>query len=146
MWRDLERLCDRYGLRWRKPGVFPKNSVLAARVAMRVEHEPFAPAFVRALFGAAFVDDADISEPAVVLRVLAPHVQDPELILRSATEPANKEALRARTDLALQRGVFGAPTFFAGDELFFGQDRLTDALDWSARPRPRHANTTTLRQ
>src|ERR1041384_5957877 len=64
MWRDLERLCDRYGLPWRKPTVFPRNSVLAARVACGAG-EAIGP-LTRAIFRANFAEDRDISDPAVI--------------------------------------------------------------------------------
>src|ERR1700716_2237740 len=60
MWRDLERLCARHGLQWRKPNVFPRHSVLAARVACAAAGEPWEGAFMRAAFRANFVEDQDI--------------------------------------------------------------------------------------
>lgn len=118
MWRDVERLCQKYGLPWRKPSVFPRNSVLAARAALGRDC-----AFVEKVFLANFAEDRDIADPAVIAALGG----DP------APPAGVKAGLRANVDEARRRQLFGAPSFTVGGELFFGQDRLTDALDWSRR-------------
>jgi 2-hydroxychromene-2-carboxylate isomerase len=131
MWRDVERLCAKYGLPLHKPSVFPRNALLATRVALLGEQAPWIGSFVRAIFTANFAEDRDIARDEVVREVLESLGLDaPELIAR-AGEEATKQRLRARTDEAMQRGIFGAPDFFVDGELFFGQDRLDDALAWT---------------
>ena len=129
MWRDLERLCEKYGLPWRRPSVFPRNSVLAARVACCAGDavEPF----VRGIFKANFAEDRDIGDPLVVQEVVDKLGGDGAQAVQLAGTPEVKAQLRANTDEARRRGFFGAPMFLVGEEIFFGQDRLDDAIAWS---------------
>ena len=133
MWRDLERICADLELPFRQPSQFPRNSVLAARVACRFAAEPWLPDFVRAVFRANFADDRDISQPAVLERCLADLDLPGVALLQEAWSPAHKALLRAQTEQAVALGIFGAPTFLVGDELFWGNDRLDRALTWATR-------------
>jgi 2-hydroxychromene-2-carboxylate isomerase len=132
MWRDLERICAEHGLPFRRPSQFPRNGLLAARVACRFSDAPWAPAFVRAIYRANFAEDRDISAPDTVARCLADTGQDPAARLEEAQSPESKALLRANTDEAIRLGIFGAPSFVVGSELFWGHDRLVDALRWAA--------------
>jgi 2-hydroxychromene-2-carboxylate isomerase len=142
MWRDLERLCARNGLPFRHPSGFPRNSLLAARIACLDETQPVLPSLTRALFLANFADDRDIGDPEVVgqvldeLRAERPGLQDTARLLARAVEPANKDRLRARTEAAWGQGLFGAPSFVVEGELFWGQDRMAEALAWACGDRP----------
>ena len=136
MWRDLERQCAKYGLAWKKPSVFPRNSVLAGRVACLGQDAPWGPSFVRAVFEASFAHDQDISDRAVIARLLEQVGPGPAAI-DAALAPEHKERLRKNTETAIARGVFGAPSVFVGDELFFGQDRLEDAIAFARPTSPR---------
>ena len=89
---------------------------------------PEAADHVRGLFRASFAEGADISTEATVRAVLAPLTADADQVLRDTQLQTTKDALRARGTLALERGIFGAPTFFADDAFFWGDDRLEDAL------------------
>jgi 2-hydroxychromene-2-carboxylate isomerase len=130
MWRDMERSCAKHGIAFRRPSTFPRNGLLAARVALAAEAEPWLPAFVRRVYLANFAEDRDIADPATVRSVLeAAGAGTPEAWLERAGSTAVKQKLRERTDEAIALGIFGAPTFVAGGELFWGQDRLDDALD-----------------
>jgi 2-hydroxychromene-2-carboxylate isomerase len=133
MWRDLERTCERLGLPFGRPSVFPRNGLLAARVACRHQDEAWLPAFARGVYRANFAEDRDIASPAVLGDVLARAGTDPAAALAAAEAPAAKERLRAQTERAIALGVFGAPTFVAGGELFWGNDRLEEALAWARR-------------
>jgi 2-hydroxychromene-2-carboxylate isomerase len=130
MWRDLERLCAAEGLPFARPSRFPRSGLLAARVACRSGGEPWLPAFVRAVYDANFARDEEISEPAVVAACLARAGQAPEPLLAAAGSDETKAALRAQTERAARLGIFGAPSFLARGELFWGNDRLEAALDW----------------
>jgi 2-hydroxychromene-2-carboxylate isomerase len=130
MWRDLERLCGKYGLPLRRPSVFPRNSLTAARVACLGEDQPWIAPFARAVFTANFAEDRDIADPVVVAALLEGLGLPARQLLARAGEQASKDHLRARTAEAATRGVFGGPTLFAGGELFWGNDRLEDALAW----------------
>ena len=128
MWRDLERICMRLDLPMRRPSQFPRNGLLAARVALVGAEQAWGPPFVRAMYHANFAEDLDIADPAVVGSVLRRLGQDPAAVLEAAG--AAKEALRTQTERAVALGIFGAPSFVSGDELFWGNDRLEDALAW----------------
>jgi 2-hydroxychromene-2-carboxylate isomerase len=131
MWRDLERICGAHGIPLRRPSVFPRNGLLAARVACRFSKAPWLPAFVRRVYAANFAEDLDISTPETVMCCLAPSGEDPAALVREAQSPESKVRLRAQTEEAARLGVFGAPSFVVGRELFWGNDRLDDALSWA---------------
>jgi len=127
MWRDMERLCARDGLPWRRPSVFPRHSVAAARVALALAPAARA-AFTRAVYTANFAHDRDISEARVLGELLQSIGQPAADVLTRSGSAEIKDALRAQTAQAQAMGVFGAPTFTVGAEVFWGQDRLDDAL------------------
>ncbi len=128
MWRDIERLCQSKSITWRRPSAFPRNGLLAARVATALDGAEKLAAFVRAVYRANFYDDLDISDPSVLKEILRDLSLDGEATLNRANDESVKRLLRARTDEAKSRGVFGAPSFFAKEELFWGSDRLELAL------------------
>jgi 2-hydroxychromene-2-carboxylate isomerase len=130
MWRDLERICSHQGIRLTRPSQFPRNGLLAARVACQFAAEPWLPAFVRAAYQANFEHDRDIADATVVRDCLSLAGADVEDTLARAQSPDAKARLRAQTDDAIQRSIFGAPSFTVGGELFWGNDRLEDALEW----------------
>lgn len=134
MWRDLERVCARDGIPFRRPSQFPRNGLLAARIATAARGEGWLPAFVRRVYGANFAEDLAIDRPDVLAGLLNEIDVDAEPWLARAGEAATKEALRAATADAAALGVFGAPTFVARGELFWGNDRLEDALAWAIEP------------
>jgi 2-hydroxychromene-2-carboxylate isomerase len=135
MWRDLERLCAKHGLPFRRPSAFPRSGLLAARVALAGAGEPWVPAFVRAVYRANFAEDRPIAEPEVIASILDALGQPAAELLARARLPETKAALRAQTEEAARRGIFGAPTFVVGEEIFWGNDRLEDALAWHAAAR-----------
>ena len=133
VWRDMERQCAQYGLRWRRPSVFPRNGLLAARAALQGEGADWEFEFCERVMLANFADDRDIGDEAVIGGILAGLGLDGGAIVAAAQSAACKAGLRARTGAAQARGIFGAPTFFVGDEMFWGNDRLEDALAFAAR-------------
>lgn len=133
MWRDLERICAESGLPFARPSAFPRNGLLAARVACAGEGEPWLPAFVRRVYSANFAQDRDIAQRDVVRDCLRPLVPDADAVLAAAEGEEAKSRLRSNTERASALGLFGAPSFVVGDELFWGNDRLEAALHWSAR-------------
>src|SRR5262249_16932675 len=122
MWRDLERICAGLHLPFRRPKRFPRNGLLAARVAVLGADQAWGPAFVRAVYQANFVDDRDIADPGVVSELLARLGASGVLEAAQATE--NKDRLRRQTEAAVALGIFGAPSFVSRGELFWGNDRL----------------------
>ena len=133
MWRDLERLCARMGLPLRRPSRFPRNGLLAARVALAGAAEPWLPDFVRAVYHANFAEDREIAERGVIAELLDDLDVPAAALLARADSQFVKAGLRAQTEQEQRLGIFGAPSFVVGDELFWGGDRLGDALDWAVR-------------
>jgi 2-hydroxychromene-2-carboxylate isomerase len=131
MWRDMERLCAAEGIGLRRPSRFPRNGLLAARVASLEDAAPWRGEFARRIFAANFADDQDISDPAVVGSVIESLGMEAARILESAQGRENKERLRRQTEEAVRLGIFGAPTFAIDGELFWGNDRLEPAIAWS---------------
>ncbi len=130
MWRDVERHCHGYGIPFRKPSVFPRNSVLTARVACIAMREGWCPEFSRAVFVANFAEDRDISSQEVVTDILKSIGKDGDEYLCRTEIPEFKALLREQTAKAMSLGIFGAPSFISRNELFWGNDRLEDAIDW----------------
>ena len=128
MWRDVERLAEGYGLPFQRPSAFPRNGLLAARVALVGHDEEWGPAFTRSVYKASFAHDLDLAAPAVISDLLEGLGQDAGAVLARADADANKERLRAQTEEAVEKGIFGAPSFVVGDELYWGNDRLGDAI------------------
>lgn len=135
MWRDLERACSSLALPLNRPSVFPRNGLQAARIACLHAEAPWLPEFVRRIYQANFVDDQDISSPALLGSCLQALVPDPAAVLAAIQEPEVKAKLLAQSEQALVRGIFGAPFFFAGDEPFWGNDRLDEAIAWCVKHR-----------
>lgn len=136
MWRDMEREAAKYGLAWRRPGVFPRTALLPMRVATLGTQEPWIGEFARRVMLQNWAEDREIDDPAAVLAALAGLVPDPDGVLAAALAPDNKLRLRTQTELASARGIFGAPTFFVGEEMFWGNDRLDDAVACAAGRTP----------
>lgn len=132
MWRDIERICERDALPFRRPSVFPRNGVFAARIACAFADAEWMHAFVRAVFLANFSGDRDISDERVITKLLDDLQLPAAAIVKAAQSPKRKSCLREQTEEAIRRGVFGAPTFFVGEEMFWGNDRLEVAMAWMA--------------
>ena len=130
MWRDMERICATLNVPFQRPSQFPRNGLLAARIACRFAAEPWLPDFVRGVYKANFVLDKDISSPDVVTPILEGLQLPAAEILEAAASSNSKDKLRAQTEHARSLGIFGAPSFLADGELFWGNDRLEAALDW----------------
>ena len=129
MWRDLERICARENLALKLPPVrFPQNGLKAARLALVGEAEGWTPTFTRAAYTANFAEQKDISVDAVLAEILKRLNVDAERAFAASNTPENKTRLKEQTDEAIKRGLFGAPSFTVGDELFWGNDRLEDAI------------------
>lgn len=131
MWRDMERLCIDRGLPFVRPDPFPQNSLLAARTACLAVQQPGGPGFVRAVYRAEFGDGANIADPDLLRRLLA-EAGLPETLVDEAEEQPAKDALKGQVERAMAMGLFGAPSFVVGQEVFWGDDRLEQALDWAA--------------
>ena len=132
VWRDLERQCRKYGLPWKKPSVFPQNTVNPVRVALIGAREPWGPAFCKEMMLRNWARDEDVSAPESVTAALEAIGLPAASILARAQDPANKPRLRAQVERARSLKIFGAPMFFVRGEMFWGNDRLDDALELAA--------------
>ncbi len=128
MWQDMIRQCRKYDLPWTKPTTFPRVGVLPLRVALVGVEQPWIGAFCREIMRLNFAHDRDINTPEAVGEVLAALGLPSADILDAAVAEPNKLRLRTQTEEAAGRGIFGAPTFFVRGEMFWGNDRLDDAL------------------
>lgn len=133
MWRDMERQCEKYGLPWTRPTSFPRRALLPMRVAVYGKDAVWIEAFSRRMMALNFVEDQEIDSVETVSRVLVELGLDAGAIIEQAQEAQNKERLKEQTQRAQALGVFGGPTFFVEGEMFWGNDRLDEAIEWAAR-------------
>ncbi len=136
MWRDIERRCGEVNVPFRKSSEFPRSSVLAARVAFLAKSEAWMPEFARSVFRANFAEDKDISDEGVVGGILESLGRSGEAWIEGSRSPENKENLKRQTGRAVELGIFGAPSFVVGGELFWGDDRMEEALAWASNRSP----------
>jgi 2-hydroxychromene-2-carboxylate isomerase len=120
---DLDDAARRLGLALRWPSRFPMRTVKALRMVLAAPAEARL-ALSRALFRAYWSEDRDIDDPSVLGQVAASVGLDDKIVERAMSDPALKEELRSATAAAEARGVFGVPSFFVGDEMFWGHDRF----------------------
>jgi 2-hydroxychromene-2-carboxylate isomerase len=129
VWKDMARQCRKYGIPWTRPSQFPRLGVLPSRVVLISAEEPWVGAFVREVMLLNFSLDRDINSKEGIGEILAKLGQPAaDLIAEAQSEPV-KQRLREQTETAKARKIFGAPTFFARGEMFWGNDRLEDACD-----------------
>ncbi len=134
MLRDIERIAQERGLAFRLPDPFPQNGLLAARLALVGLKEGWGPAFIRGVYRAEFADGRNIASRQTLAAEIEAAGADAETAFSRAEAPEIKTRLRMNTKEAKVLGIFGAPSFttLAG-ELFWGGDRLEQALAWSGR-------------
>lgn len=126
MLRDLSLWADAYDVPFRFPSRFPLNTLHAQRALAAATHrwpDALRP-FALALFRAYWCEDRDISQPDEIGTAARAAGLDAEVVLASTREQEVKDLLRRWTGEAVERGAFGAPTFFVGDEMYWGNDRL----------------------
>jgi 2-hydroxychromene-2-carboxylate isomerase len=150
MWRDIERRAGMYGIPLSVPAPYPpKQSVVANRVALFGLQEGWGVAFIRVAYSRWLqLGEVTGSEPNVS-ESLKDVGQDPERVLALAGGTEVGEALEAETSRARELGIFGSPSFAIERELFWGDDRLDDAISWyrhrSVEPsRGQHAGRTAV--
>ncbi len=133
-WKDLHDWIRRSGLaiKWR-PSIFPINSARAMRCALLADDAGVCEAFARRTFELYWGEDRDIADAAVLAEACAAAGLDAATTLAAADSPELKARLRANTDEIIARGGFGTPTFYVGDDMYFGQDRLVLVREALAR-------------
>ncbi|WP_085725057.1 2-hydroxychromene-2-carboxylate isomerase [Pseudomonas sp. R37(2017)] len=131
MFQDLDRYAKRYGVPLKFNPHFPINTLMLMRAVTGVQlrqPERFA-AFIDCLFKAIWVDGRSLDEPTTVATVLSENGFDPQEVLALSVDEEVKALLKDNTEKAVRRGVFGAPSMFVDNRLYFGQDRLDFVLE-----------------
>ena len=131
--RDVERLCADEGLTLKWPSTYPRGSLLATRIAVIGARQGWVATFARAVFEANFAADRDIGASEVIVDLLRAQGLPAEALIAEAGEEPVKDALKAAVAEAEARGLFGTPSFLVGNELFWGNDRLEQAIAWARR-------------
>ena len=126
LFADFARFAERYGVPFNRNPYFPINTLLFMRGAIALQRKGDARFmdYCRAVFNAIWVDSLNMNDPAKAAEALRKAGFDAQALVALASEQTTKDALKAATQEAIDRGVFGAPTFFVGDQMFWGQDRM----------------------
>lgn len=124
MLEDMKFFAQRYGVPFQYNPNFPINTLNLMRGAMYAQSQGFLAPYSDAVFKAMWADARNMADVNVVLEVLQEAGLDGKKIIAATQEPSVKEALKAATEEAAKRGIFGAPVFFVGSRMFFGQDRV----------------------
>lgn len=126
MLQDLNQWAEHYGVPFRMSSHFPINSIAPQRalVAARMVDPDLVPDFALALYADYWAHDVDVSKPAAISAAADRAGFDTDTILEMTQQQEVKDRLRELSDEAVARGAFGAPTFFVGDRMFWGNDRL----------------------
>jgi 2-hydroxychromene-2-carboxylate isomerase len=131
MWRDVERRAARYGIAWSAiPPYTIDDLAFANRIALVAAREGWCADYVRAAYRRWFLEGGDPSIEANAAVNLREVRQDPDRVLALAASDEIRTALAGETDQARALGIFGSPVFVTGGELFWGDDRLEDAIAW----------------
>jgi 2-hydroxychromene-2-carboxylate isomerase len=124
LWRDHERWAELTGLPFRKPSRFPIKTSCALRCVVAAREHALDDAFAQEVFRAYWERDEDISERAVLAGIARNVGLDGAELVAASDGPDIRSRLAKITTEAAQRGVFGVPTMFVGEEMFWGKDRL----------------------
>ncbi len=124
MGEDLKRWAKRFNISFVHNPHFPMLTLMVQRAAHGWIHRPDFDRYLAAIFTAAWQKQQNIADKETLAAIVTEAGFSAADFFAAAEDPANKEKLKGATDEAVARGVFGAPTFFVGDEMHFGQDRL----------------------
>lgn len=124
LFKDVQLWARFYDVPFTFPKVFPINSMLPQRAACAAIAAGRGEDYAKAVMAAYWGEGRDISQPAEIEKICVGLELDGAALLAQAVEPSAKDLLRANTEEAGRRGAFGAPTFFVGEQMFWGNDRL----------------------
>ena len=128
--RESERFIKKHGLgRFRFNPHFPVNTLLIMRGLVAARRMGVGDAYLEVVLKAMWEGGRKMDDPEVVAQVLAEAGLDARALLAATQDPEVKAELIANTQAAADRGAFGVPTFFVGDEMFFGKERLGQVED-----------------
>lgn len=132
MWRDVERRAIEHGLPYARPSKYPPDEILtSARLALIGAEEGWCDSFAEEAFRLHWSQSILIGTEENLQRSLTAAGQDVATMLGRTKTPEVKEGLKAQTEEARQKGLFGSPSFFVDGELFWGDDRLEQAIAWA---------------
>lgn len=141
LWRDIARRAALHGLPFEAPPIWPTEPELkASHVAMVAAAEGWVEPYSLESFRAWYLEGLPLGTAESLERILPRLGQDPARVLPLAAQPAAAARLEAETEAARQHGAFGSPSFVVGDELFWGDDRLEEAIDWARGTHPAQAS------
>ncbi len=124
MMQDLVHWSEYYNEPFKMPSIFPMNTIMALRSALAIENQAGLREFSLAVFRAYWSQDKDINQAEVLSAIADNAGLDGQAIIAATSDQQVKDRLRDNTDEAVARGAFGAPTFYVGDAMFWGNDRL----------------------
>lgn len=134
MWRDIERRAHSYGLSPRLPAPYPlQGLVIANQVAIFGAKEGWVEDYTRVTYRRWFESGEPAGEDPNLSATLTEIGKNPAEILAKAESEDAAHALAAATEEAMSLGVFGSPSFVVSGEVFWGDDRLEDAVNWATR-------------
>lgn len=131
MWRDIERRAARHRIPYTRPSTYPVNSLLTARIACIAADEGWCQPFTESVFRLHWTRNILIGSAENIQTVLTDLGKSPSDLMERAQTSVVKEALKRQTAQAKSLGIFGAPSFSVGQELFWGDDRLEEAIEWA---------------
>ncbi len=126
---DLPRFARRYNVPYQPNKHFPINTLALMRGAVAADEDGFLQEYLAAVFPAMWVQSRKMDDPEVVSETLITGGIDPNQLFARIGDQAVKDKLKSNTEHAAEKGAFGAPTFFVGENMFFGQDRLDFVLE-----------------
>lgn len=130
MWRDVERRAALHGLEYKKPTMYPVDYQLTSRVGLCAAQEGWCPEFTRLVFRWNFVDGRPIGAEGNLEAAIRALNKDPQMVIAKAQSKETEDQMTEQTNKARALGIFGSPTFAVEAELFWGDDRLEQALSW----------------
>ena len=134
MWRDIERRAQGYGFTANVPAPYPlKELDLANRVAVLAMQEGWCEDYVRSTYRLWFIDGYEAGSDVNLTQTLSEIGQDKLRVLELAGSSDVESVYLDQTERAKQAGIFGSPSFIVEGELFWGDDRLEDAVDWAIK-------------
>ena len=132
IYRDVARRAKRFGYPFQGKPKYPFDpDLLANRVAVVAAQQGWCREYVRAVYNAWIVEHGSPDTPEALTPLLKALGKDPTIVLAAANAASTQAQFEATTEEARALGIFGAPTFAVGKEIFWGSDRFDDALDWA---------------
>jgi len=147
IWRDIERRARLHGVPFERPPIWPTDpDQLANRVGIVATQQGWIREYTKASFRSWYLDGHQLGSESSLNEILTSLGRDPRSIVPLANTPEIRDLYGRETDVARQAGVFGSPTFRVGQEIFWGDDRLEEALAWSAGRHPAQAGEAVGRE